>query len=101
MSHKKKPEASSLADNDQIMDQPRHQISLAEFSKKYRTKKEVWQFVAMEMDVYCPEYEQCTTYFLADLACGVKHCKYHAFNFEFILNLVVFYNDEVKMIRVP
>ena len=101
MKGKQKISGSSLADNDQIMDQPRHQISLAEFSKKYRTKKEVWQFVAMEMDVYCPEYEQCTTYFLADLACGVKHRKCHIFNiFNSILN-IAFFNDEVKIIRVP
>ena len=101
MKGKQKISGSSLADNDQIMDQPTHQVSLAEFQKKYRTRKEVWQFVAMEMDVYCPEYEQCTSYFLADLACGVKHRKCHQFNiFNSTLN-IAFFNDEVKIIRVP
>ena len=33
MKGKQKISGSSLADNDQIMDQPKHQVSLAEFQK--------------------------------------------------------------------
>ena len=92
---------SSLANENQVQEEPQFKVSVNDFAEKFRSKKEAWQFVAMECDGYVPEYEQCTTYFLADLANGVKHSTSIIFPSLISYSIVVFFNDEVKIIRIP
>ena len=54
---------------------PAFQIPVNEFGKKVRAKQELWFFVASGMDCYCPEINQCTSYFLGDMVSGAKHGK--------------------------
>ena len=42
----------------------------------YIGKREVYNFLAVDVGVYLPAYEQCTIYFLKDLARGKKKSKY-------------------------
>ena len=56
--------------------QPNQQITTAEFSAKFRSKYEVYQFMTIDAKAYLPAPENVTIYFLKDLIRGVKSCKY-------------------------
>ena len=42
------------------------------FSAKFRSKKEVWTFLTVEVGAYLPPYENVTIYHLKDLISGAK-----------------------------
>ena len=42
------------------------------FSAKFRSKKEVWNFLAIEVGAYLPPYNNVTIYHMRDLVSGVK-----------------------------
>ena len=42
------------------------------FSAKFRSKKEVWNFLTIEVGAYLPPYENVTIYHLKDLISGLK-----------------------------
>ena len=50
-------------------------ISAAEFSAKFRSKKECYFFLTVTVKAYLPGYETVTIYFLKDLMSGAKKCK--------------------------
>ena len=54
---------------------PQTQITTAEFSAKFRSKYEVYQFVTIDAQAYLPAPECVTIYFLKDLIRGAKKCK--------------------------
>ena len=54
---------------------PQTQITTAEFSAKFRSKYEVYQFVTIDAQAYLPAPECVTIYFLKDLIRGQKKCK--------------------------
>ena len=55
--------------------QPDQQITTAEFSAKFRSKYEVYQFMTIDVKAYLPAPENVTIYFLKDLIRGTKSCK--------------------------
>ena len=74
------------------------QITTAEFSAKFRSKYEVYQFMTIDAKAYLPAPECLTIYFLKDLIRGAKSCK---FSF-FISNIdIVIKSDEAKHLHVP
>ena len=51
-------------------------ITTAEFSAKFRTKYEIYQFLTIDALAYLPPPECVTIYFLKDIIRGVKKSKY-------------------------
>ena len=51
-------------------------ITTSEFSAKFRSKNEVYAFLAVDVGAYLPPRECATIYFLKDLVSGKKKCKY-------------------------
>ena len=47
-------------------------VSAATFAAKYRSKRECYNFCAVEANIYLPAYEQVTIYFLKDLISNRK-----------------------------
>ena len=48
------------------------QISSKEFSAKYNSKREIYNFLATDVGVYLPPYDNVTIYFLKELMSGKK-----------------------------
>ena len=46
--------------------------SAAAFAAKYRSKRECYNFLSVDANVYLPAYEQVTIYFCKDLISGAK-----------------------------
>ena len=51
---------------------PTSHVSSKEFAAKYRSKREVYNFLATDVGVYLPPYDNVTIYFLKDLIWGRK-----------------------------
>ena len=51
-------------------------ITAAEFAAKYKSKREIFMFLTVDAGAYLPPYDTVTIYFLKDLICGQKKCKY-------------------------
>ena len=47
-------------------------ISSKEFAAKYRSKREIYNFLASDVGVFLPPYDNITIYFLKDLMAGRK-----------------------------
>ena len=47
-------------------------VSSKEFSAKYRSKREIYNFLATDVGVYLPPYDNVTIYFIKDLMFGRK-----------------------------
>ena len=61
--------------NQQIPQAPNTQVSAKLFAAKYQSKRECYNFLAVDAGVYLPSYEQVTIYFLKDIMSGKKKCK--------------------------
>ena len=48
------------------------QISSKEFSAKYRSKREIYNFLACDVGIYLPPYDNVTIYYLKELMSGKK-----------------------------
>ena len=48
------------------------QVTSKEFAAKYRSKREVYNFLATDVGVYLPPYDNVTIYFLKELMGGKK-----------------------------
>jgi len=48
------------------------QISSKQFSSKYRSKREIFNFLACDVGIYLPPYENVTIYHLKSLMAGQK-----------------------------
>ena len=51
------------------------QITAAQFAAKFKSKREVHQFLTVDARAYLCAEECLTIYFLKDLICGKKKCK--------------------------
>ena len=51
---------------------PTAHVTSKEFVAKYRSKREVYNFLATDVGVYLPPYDNVTIYFLKDLIWGRK-----------------------------
>ena len=47
-------------------------ISSKEFAAKYNSKREIYNFLACDVGVFLPPYDNVTVYFLKDLMSGKK-----------------------------
>ena len=56
---------------DQVANQG-SRISSKEFAAKYRSKREIYNFLASDVGVFLPPYDNVTIYFLKDLIAGKK-----------------------------
>ena len=62
-----------------------------QFASKYKSKREVYNFLTIDCHAYLPPYENLTIYFLKDLVSGAKKSKwsnthiFHIYNVTFIV----------------
>ena len=47
-----------------------------EFASKFKSKREVYLMMTLDVGAYLPSYDSVTIYFLKDLISGTKKCKY-------------------------
>ena len=47
-------------------------VTAAEFAAKYRSKREVYRFLANDVRAYVPSYETVTVWHLRDIASGAR-----------------------------
>ena len=52
-----------------------HRVSAKEFAAKFQSKRECYNFLAVQVEVYLPAYETVTIYFLKDIISGKKKRK--------------------------
>ena len=45
-------------------------VSSKEFASKYKSKREIYNFLASDVGIYLPPYDNITVYFLKDLMTG-------------------------------
>ena len=63
--------------NQQIQQAPqRVEVSAKLFAAKYNSKREVYNFLAVDVGVYLPHFDLVTIYFLKDLAPGKMKRRY-------------------------
>ena len=73
-------------------------VTTAEFSAKFRSKYEVYQFLSIDALAYLPAPETVTIYFLKDLVRGVKKCK---FLVSILTIFIVVKAEDAKNLHVP
>ena len=64
--------------NGQIVQQQdrwNQQVTATAFASKYKSKREVFNFLTMDVKAYLPSYETVSIYFLKDLVSGKKKSK--------------------------
>lgn len=50
-------------------------IPAAQFQAKYRSKREVFDFLTVQLRAWLPSYDTVTIYFCKDIISGRKKCK--------------------------
>ena len=50
-------------------------VNVQSFQAKYKSKRECYNFLAVDVAAYLPAYETVTIYFLKDIISGSKKCK--------------------------
>ena len=64
-------------------------MNVQSFMAKYKSKRECYNFLTVQVEVYLPAYETVTIYFLKDIISGKKKRKYPCadfFNLRFVIN---------------
>ena len=56
----------------QAQAQPMPTITAATFGAKYRSKREIYQFLTVDVRAYLPDCDNVTIYFLKDIVRGKK-----------------------------
>ena len=90
---------NSFGDNSAFA-QPKqlYQVSAKEFSAKYQSKRECFQFLTVTSKAYLSAHETVTTYFLKDLINGKKQCKCPSSSLTLRADIKC---DRVKVFFVP
>ena len=52
------------------------QVDAKTFGAKCSSKREVYNFLTVDVGAYLPSYDSVTIYFLKDLISGTKKCKF-------------------------
>ena len=62
------------SDDKQIEDAQSRTVAVSskEFSAKYKSKREIFNFLATDVGIYLPPYDNVTIYFLKELMQGSK-----------------------------
>ena len=74
------------------------QVLANEFSSKYSSKREVYQFLAGQVRAYLAGYDSVSIYFLRSIAIGEKKCK---LSLALTFHAVVIKSDDIKHLFVP
>ena len=53
----------------------KQQVTATAFAAKYKSKREVFNFLTMDVKAYLPTYDTVSIYFLKDLVSGKKKSK--------------------------
>ena len=56
----------------QARNQNRPTVTAAAFGAKFRSKREIYQFLTIDVKAYLPECDHVTIYFLKDMMTGKK-----------------------------
>ena len=51
-------------------------MTAASFGVKYKSKREIYNFLTVSVHAYLPAFQTITIYYLKDLICGRKKCKF-------------------------
>ena len=62
--------------NRQQQSRVNQQITATSFAAKYKSKREVYNFLTIDVKAYLPSYDTISIYFLKDLVSGQKKSKY-------------------------
>ena len=62
-------------EGSQIPNAQNQAVTVAAFSAKYRSKREVYCFLTVDVHAYLPALHTLTIYFLKDIITGAKKCK--------------------------
>ena len=84
--------------SSRMRDQKASRLSAKEFSAKFKSKKECFNFLTVDVGAYLCGFEAVTTYFLRDLIAGKRKSKN---NVLLILFLIVVKCSAVKVIFIP
>ena len=76
-------------------------ITTSEFSAKFRSKYEVYQFLTIDALAFLPAPECCTIYFLKDLVAGKKKCESKNVRFILTCRVTVLKSDKALNLHVP
>ena len=76
-------------------------ITTSEFSAKFRSKYEVYQFLTIDALAFLPAPECCTIYFLKDLVSGKKKCESIHLCFTIVCRVTVLKSDKALNLHVP
>ena len=76
-------------------------ITTSEFSAKFRSKYEVYQFLTIDALAFLPAPECCTIYFLKDLVSGKKKCESIHVCFTIVSRVTVLKSDKALNLHVP
>ena len=73
------------------------------FASKYKSKREVYNFLTVDCHAYLPPYDNLTIYFLKDLVSGAKKSKFLMMLHFLILNitLILLKSEHIQHLAVP
>ena len=66
----------AIMEGSQIPNVQHQAITVAAFAAKYRSKREVYTFLTIDVKCYLPAPHTLTIYFLKDIITGAKKCKF-------------------------
>ena len=72
-----------------------------EFASKYKSKREVYNFLTIECHAYLPCYDNITIYFLKDLIGGRKKSKWSHTFYLLIHNATLIVIKATKFMHLP
>ena len=72
-------------------------MTAAAFAAKYKSKRECYTFLAVDVQAYLPAYDTITIYFLKDIINGSKKSKLYTF-YDFML---VSFSDQERPHAAP
>ena len=56
--------------NVNLQDRGRQQVTATAFAAKYKSKREIFNFLTIDVKAYLPSYDTISIYFLKDLVSG-------------------------------
>ena len=56
--------------NANLQDRGRQQVTATAFAAKYKSKREIFNFLTIDVKAYLPSYDTISIYFLKDLVSG-------------------------------
>ena len=64
-----------------------HHVTAAQFSARFQSKREIYNFLQLDVQAYLPDYDTITTYFMRDMISGKSKCRLAAAPFFDLFSL--------------